>query len=273
MLHKMSNLKIPSLSSKPETLETCIIDNEENACMGLDAFTANNSPVIILSDTDDDNQEEYLPRSFREKITAGDLSIISKNRMLTDNTIQVFQEMIKSKYPTVDGLQDPVLGQTLNFKVFKSMPFVQILHDGNIHWVTISKYGCKKGEVNLLDSMFSGSIAIHTKRQICAILHCDEPTLTINVVATQQQSNGVDCGVYAIAYAQCIAAKQDPSATTFIQASMRNTLLASLKDDAIKYFKAATSSVRRCKSKEIKFDIYCTCRMFWTKSDKWVYGK
>ena len=52
--------------------------------------------------------------------------------------------MIKAQYPIINGLQDPVLGQTLNFNVFKSNPFVQILHDGNLHWVTISTYGCKK---------------------------------------------------------------------------------------------------------------------------------
>ena len=85
--------------------------------------------------------------------------------------------------------------------------------------------------------------------------------------------NGVDCGVYAVAYARCIAANQDPSTIAFNQSSMRNTLLASLKENKLKPFKTTTLAVRRCKSRMVKFDLYCTCRMFWTKSDKWIHGK
>ena len=97
LLHKMSGIKIPpNVPLKDEnTLETHIIDNEENSCMGLDEFISNYTTAaeIVLSDTEEqEDHKEPESRSLREKITAGDLSTISNNRMLTDNVILVFQQ-------------------------------------------------------------------------------------------------------------------------------------------------------------------------------------
>ena len=81
-------------------------------------------------------------------------------------------------YDVTYGLQDPILGQTLSFAIHKSEPFVQVLHDGCLHWVCISTVKCSPGEVILMDSMFSGNISVAVKRQICAILHCEHKNLT-----------------------------------------------------------------------------------------------
>lgn len=137
----------------------------------------------------------------RTVLSHNDLKDISGKRMLNDNVINVFQNMIKRKFPNVGGLQDTVLGQTLNFRIYRSMPFVQVLHDGNLHWIAISTYGCKPGEVHMMDSMFRGKVADHTKTQICSIINCCEDQLKVKVIPVQQQKNGVDCGVFALAFA------------------------------------------------------------------------
>ena len=80
------------------------------------------------------------------------------------------------------GLQDPLLGAANLFNVHKSDPFVQILHGGNLHWLCISTYGCKDGEVNICDSLFMGTINVSIKRQICQIVQCQEDYLTIRVI-------------------------------------------------------------------------------------------
>ena len=114
--------------------------------------------------------------------------------MLSDNVVNAFQKMMEKQFPEANGLQDPILGQTLSFKVQKNKPFVQVLHDGNLHWIVISTYGCNEGEVCYNDSLFKGRIADHTKQQICASLNCDYlKHLKINVLPVQQPSNGVDC--------------------------------------------------------------------------------
>ena len=82
----------------------------------------------------------------------------------------------------------------------KNTPFVQVLHDGKLHWIAISTYGCHEGEVFCFDNLFKERIADHTMQQICAIMNCDLKHVKINVLPVQQQSNGVDCGVFALAF-------------------------------------------------------------------------
>ena len=268
--------KIKVNPDKTNDTQTLIVEYAPSEGFGDEEFVITHDQIfdeIIEIDDDSDEITDHQSLPGRHNLNAGDLSAISNHRMLSDNVINAMQKMIATEYKNTNGLQDSVLGQTLNFKIYKSKPFVQVLHDGSLHWVTISTYGCEKGEVNLMDSMFKGAIALQTKRQICAIMHCEEEKIRIKVLPIQQQSNGVDCGVYAIAYALCIASEQDPSTISFEQVSMRNNILQSLKDNKLLPFKTNLKPVKRCKQKSIEMDIFCSCRMFWTSSDKWVYGR
>ena len=78
-----------------------------------------------------------------------DIDRIINQRFLKDTVIHYFQKLVKH----VNGLQDPLLGQTLNFKEY-SEEFIQLLHDGRHHWVTVSTLDCQPGEVKYYDSMF-----------------------------------------------------------------------------------------------------------------------
>ena len=62
------------------------------------------------------------------------------------------QMLIKESYPQVYGFKDASLGQTLGFDVLTE-EFVQVLHTGRGHWVTISTIGCSIAEVDIFDSM------------------------------------------------------------------------------------------------------------------------
>ena len=55
--------------------------------------------------------------------------------MLNDNIINTVQKMLKKQFSQANCLQDPVLGQTLNFNVNRNLSFVQVLHDGRIQWI------------------------------------------------------------------------------------------------------------------------------------------
>ena len=101
--------------------------------------------------TNEDNKHNKFRENPSEKnprvnLTAGDLNDLSHNRMLNDNIIQTFQQMLKIQYPDANGLQDPVLGQALNFAVYQTIPFVQVLHDGSLHWIVIRTYKCVEGK-------------------------------------------------------------------------------------------------------------------------------
>ena len=69
---------------------------------------------------------------------------LSHNRMLNNNIIQTFQQMLKIQYPDANDLQDPVLG--LKLAVYQTIPFVQVLHDGSLDWIVISTYKCIEGK-------------------------------------------------------------------------------------------------------------------------------
>ena len=120
--------------------------------------------------------------------------------MLNDNIINVVQRMLKKQIYQANGLQDPVLGQTLNFNVNRNLPFVQVLHDGRIHWIAVTTLNCNEGEINLMDSLFKGRVPNHSKQQLSALLNFRNKNIKINVLPVQQQTNGVDCGLFTLEF-------------------------------------------------------------------------
>ena len=70
------------------------------------------------------------------------------------------------------GLQNALLGCTLSFDVIKN-EFVQVLHSGGNHWLTVSTIGCKPSVVKVYDSLFP-ELPTQTKEEICALLYSFE---------------------------------------------------------------------------------------------------
>lgn len=91
--------------------------------------------------------------------------------------------MLAKKY-AAKGLQDSLLGQNSQFNVVRA-PFVQVLHDGESHWVAISTFGCGEGEVVLIDSLFRGQMTNYLKQQICLILNCSRDSIIVKAIPVQ----------------------------------------------------------------------------------------
>ena len=101
--------------------------------------------------------------------------------------------------------------------------FVQIIHVGDSRWACISNNFCKKDKshvAELFDSMHTepGSTI---KEQICTILRCEKPFLTIRVINVQQQKLGDSCGLFAIAMALDICEGRDPFLSFYSEVEMR----------------------------------------------------
>ena len=131
-------------------------------------------------------------------ITQSELKSLSDNEMISDVVIDVAQKMMAKRHPWLKGLLDPILGQTKSFRRFQLQPFAQILHDGVTHWVVISTFNCKPGEIMLMNSLFKGRVSVHIKKQICFIMNSKEREIKIKVAGLQLQTTGIDCGLYAI---------------------------------------------------------------------------
>ena len=114
-----------------------------------------------------------------------------------------------------------------NFDVVSS-EFVQILHIGTDHWVCISNIGCLPGNVNLYDSLFYDVVSKEVEHQTNYLLGGD--LVKLSVPPVQQQTNGSDCGVFAIAFAVCLAFGNDPRHVNFDIKNMRPHLATCLKE-------------------------------------------
>ena len=137
-----------------------------------ETFTTNREKIInVRSDNEGKANSEFSKSSTTNPFKEG-LKTISNKKMLTDNVINVLQKMLKKQFPDTNGLQDPLLGQLLSYQIYQNTPFVQVIHNGCYHWLWLSTYGCKQGEIFVLVSKFNYSLSIQTKKQICALLHC-----------------------------------------------------------------------------------------------------
>lgn len=87
---------------------------------------------------------------------------------LTDAIISVAQNILHEKFPDVEGFQDTTLGPLLDFSVHGG-EFVQVLHTGGHHWVTVSNVGCHR-EVNYYDSLARGKPSAFVQKQVACML-------------------------------------------------------------------------------------------------------
>ena len=102
----------------------------------------------MLNNGEEEETSQQTRLTLRQHFTkAIPLKSISDHEVLNDTILHVYQGMIQCQYPETGGLQDPILGQKFSFSIYRSKPFVQILHDGNYHWIAISTYDCEPGEV------------------------------------------------------------------------------------------------------------------------------
>ena len=75
--------------------------------------------------------------------------------------------------------------------------FAQIWNNNNFHWATVPNNPLNKhGTIDYYDSVFHGRIRHHNKTKIFKLCKLDNSQLQVNIPSCQQQTNGVDCGIY-----------------------------------------------------------------------------
>ena len=131
------------------------------------------------------------------------------------------------------GCSDLHLAECANFDI-ASGEFIQILHTGTDHWLCISSIGCSPGVVHLFDSFYNDVILTEIEEQTQDLLGGKQVHLVY--VPVRQQTNGSDCGVFAIAFATCLAFGENPAHVTFDVPKMRPHLATCLKHKYISFF-------------------------------------
>ena len=89
--------------------------------------------------------------------------LVNPSAWLNDRIIEAAQALLR-KQSQVPGFQDTCLGMMMAFEI-QRQPFVQILHDGHGHWLTISSIDGKPGntDISVYDSMYP-SVGSYTKK-------------------------------------------------------------------------------------------------------------
>ena len=80
--------------------------------------------------------------------------------MLSDESINLAQILLKEPFPEISGFQDTVIGKIQSFNMVKTDEnLIQLLHVGSLHWVCVANVSENKrrnGECQLYDSLFHG---------------------------------------------------------------------------------------------------------------------
>ena len=165
--------------------------------------------------------------------TSGYQIILSTLGWLTSDIVHQAQVLLLEENQSIEGFQRPILGPVRNFDVV-SGEFIQILHTGSAHWVCVSNSGCHPFDVNLYGSLYQDVICQEVADQTKDLLGGRLNSLIY--VPVQQQNNGNDCGIFAIAFACYLVNGKDPRQVTFDPSRMRSHLAECLRNEKMNNF-------------------------------------
>ena len=131
-------------------------------------------------------------------------SLIINNGWLTDRIIDAAQSLLRNQYSEkICGLDTPLLSQKKSGFDAAGYQCLQIHYDENRnHWFTSSSVNMR---IEVADSIpYTKKLTESTKHQLktrYSSLVNDDGYLQVYIIPCDQQPNGNDCGLYAIANA------------------------------------------------------------------------
>jgi len=141
-------------------------------------------------------------------LTTSDYQIIlNPTGWLTSGIVHQAQVLLHEENQSIEGFQRPTFEPVPNFDVV-SGEFIQILHTGSAHWMCVSNIGCRPFDVNLYDSLYQDIICQEMADQMNDVL--GGRLNSLNYAPVQQQNNGNDCGIFAIAFAFHLGNGKEP---------------------------------------------------------------
>ena len=193
-------------------------------------------------------------------LTAADRdTILHPTAWLTDNIIAAGQRQLQMQTGT-SGLQPTWLGQTCCYDIQKG-DFVQVVHDGYGHWLTISTLGVGAGVIDVYDSLYE-SVSSYVENQVAAIVFTETEDITLNFIDVQKQTGTCDCGLFALAFATALTTGCSPERLHFDQGKMRRHLYRCLENGAMENFPIVKQRQPKNRIKSThSFTVHCTCRM------------
>ena len=120
----------------------------------------------------------------------------------------------------------------------------------------------KDNEIHYLyDSLGKKHISKDVTAEIASYAYHPGPQGTILSQFVQQQGDGVDYGVYAIAFATILAYGSNPWKENYDKKKIRPHLVECLKIGKLPPFPTITGEVVRCDTATSNIELYCLCRV------------
>ncbi|XP_065657444.1 uncharacterized protein LOC136082351 [Hydra vulgaris] len=264
--------KLPLETVEVETCENLETEKDEFS-VAWNMFNNNNLLNLPLETDMETVQGEHCIDWFtldnnRFILPQAEITIIKNNDMLTDLSINAAQFILQNQFHVKSGFQDTIFGKKYLFKEEKGQ-FIQVLHTGQYHWITVSNVNCPVDTIYYYDSLFHGKVNDHVKKQICNIYKTKGKILTVQILKCQQQINGVDCGVFAIANAFNILNKTDVGTLSLDRNKIRSHFLECIGNRNFAPFPLSQAEAPFNKEKIITLEISCSCRSYWL----WYHAK
>lgn len=224
-------------------------------------------PDVIISDDDDDDNTQHVGDTLPLGLCPKDLQILERKSgresWLNDRLIHAGQRLIQKEFPSVSGLQDPILSATLTFDVQRK-EFIQIVNISNSHWICLSSLGCPPDTIQVYDSLppSYARLAGNVQEVIASILFTKSPSIEFTFPDVQRQRTAVNCGLFALAFAHHLCSGQDPEQVIFREDVMRKHFIQCLQDEQMKPFPSAPrKTTLRHRPLTGSLNVYCTCRL------------
>ena len=204
-------------------------------------------------------------------LTDQDRETLVNGEWLSDKHVNAANKLLQLQYPTINGLQDPVvLADACKYRS-GARNFVQIINISQSHWICASNVLTPPGVVEVYNSMPSYSAhSSALSRQVARVLQTPQADFELRHVAVQRQVGGSDCGLFAVAFATALCSGVDPFSCSFKQTQMRSHLLTCFESQQMSTFPPPDRPRRlaHCRVLSTKrVPVYCICRLPWNKYD------
>jgi hypothetical protein len=187
--------------------------------------------------------------------------VLTKTNKLMSGDINKAQAILKKQHPEISGLLCCTIGGSLEFPRAKGDQWLQIVHDGSDHWVLVAKGFIQREHVLVYDSSPGHPWRNeHVLSCMSSLLQSPEKEMTCIIKDCQRQSNGYDCGVFAIAFATSLAFGEDPAKRMYDPQKLLPHLVQCMDSGKLTPFPSVPSRATRTHETVEAELLYCTCR-------------
>ena len=162
----------------------------------------------------------------------------------------------------IDHAQWPLKATPLRSK--KVTDFVQVLHVGGNHWVTVTNIWCQENRIKVFDSLRQ-KCSKKEKQKLCSslavLLNTSSSNMVIEWPSIQRQRGESDCGLFAVAVATSLVCREDPGSMNYNQSVMREHLALCFHCEELAVFPVSSSKCTINDKKEETVDVFCHFRM------------